>query len=81
MKKRAIKAVGGDMAGDTCIFPFDYGPLTYYSCVEDNIVRIRYRLFSRLLRYNILIHTLIQAWHANKKKFTVSFVILSLVIV
>ena len=42
VKKHAIKAVGGDMAGDTCIFPFDFGSKTYYTCVEDNKVRLEY---------------------------------------
>ncbi|XP_021366288.1 uncharacterized protein LOC110458731 [Mizuhopecten yessoensis] len=33
-----IKAYGGDNAGDTCIFPFQYGINSYGSCVETNAV-------------------------------------------
>ncbi|KAL4228624.1 Multiple epidermal growth factor-like domains protein 10 [Mactra antiquata] len=34
--KKTVSAIGGDMAGDTCIFPFDYGDYTFNSCIEDN---------------------------------------------
>ncbi|XP_060598946.1 uncharacterized protein LOC132752620 [Ruditapes philippinarum] len=36
--KEVVNTIGGDKAGDTCIFPFDYGNYTFNTCVEDNSV-------------------------------------------
>ncbi|XP_060070005.1 uncharacterized protein LOC132550023 [Ylistrum balloti] len=33
-----IKAYGGDNAGDTCVFPFQYGTNSYGSCIQSNSV-------------------------------------------
>ncbi|WAR04480.1 MEG11-like protein [Mya arenaria] len=36
--KYTVTASGGDRAADRCVFPFDWGDLTYNTCVQDNAV-------------------------------------------
>ncbi len=36
--RELVRATGGDRAGDSCTFPFDYENYTFNSCVESNVV-------------------------------------------